>query len=101
MNLSIIIAEVAADDRFEPEHGKGACVRAMLYFLLRYPKAIKKTFRTEIDIPLLVRWHQEFPVTLYENHRNQAIYQIQGNRNPLVDFPDSGKKIPFPIYFTH
>ncbi|MCL6572776.1 MAG: endonuclease [Bacillus sp. (in: Bacteria)] len=84
--------------RFEPEYGKGAAARAMLYFLLRYPQAIKRSYRIQIDIPLLVRWHQDFQVTLYEKHRNQAIYRIQGNRNPFVDFPDLVDRINFPIH---
>jgi deoxyribonuclease I len=88
---------VATDYRFEPEHGKGTIARAMLYFLLRYPKVIKKPFRTQIDIPLLVKWHQEFPVTLYEKHRNQAIYRIQGNRNPFIDFPNLPERMQFQI----
>lgn len=89
---------IAVGERFEPEHGKGAAARAMLYFLLRYPKAIKKSFRIEMDIPLLVRWHHEFPATLYEKHRNQAIYRIQGNRNPFIDFPDLVETILFSIH---
>lgn len=88
---------IAADNSFEPEYGKGTVARAMLYFLLRYPRAIKKAFRMEIDIPLLVGWHHEFPVTLYEKHRNQAIYRVQGNRNPFIDFPDLADKLVFPI----
>lgn len=88
---------VAANGSFEPEDGKGISSRAMMYFLLRYPREIKKSFRTQIDIPLLVRWHQEFPVTLYEKHRNQAIFHIQGNRNPFIDLPDLVKRIDFPI----
>ena len=89
---------ITFNSRFEPEHGKGPAARAMLYFLLRYPKAIKKAFRMEIDIPLLVRWHKEFPVTLYEKHRNLAIYQIQGNRNPFIDLPDLAERLYFPIF---
>lgn len=73
--------------RFEPESGKGTVARAMLYFLLRYPQKIKRKFRKEIDIPLLCHWHEQFPVTEYEKHRNKAIFEIQGNRNPFIDFP--------------
>ncbi|WP_079508762.1 endonuclease I family protein [Mesobacillus jeotgali] len=80
---------------FEPEHGKGATARAMLYFFLRYPKRVKNEFRKKVNIPLLVRWNEEFPPTIHEKHRNQAIYYIQGNRNPFIDFPDLAKKIHF------
>ena len=82
--------------KFEPEHGKGACARAMLYFFLRYPKGVKKEILAQVDIALLVRWNKEFPPSLYEKHRNQAIYYIQGNRNPFIDFPELAEKIDFP-----
>jgi deoxyribonuclease I len=45
----------------------------------------------------LSRWNKEFEVSLFEKHRNQAIYRIQGNRNPFIDFPDLAEKIQFPI----
>ncbi|HWO76854.1 MAG TPA: endonuclease [Bacillus sp. (in: firmicutes)] len=77
----------AENSRFEPENGKGAAARATLYFLLRYPDQIEAKFRDQLDINLLLKWHQEFPPDLYEKHRNQAIYEIQGNRNPFIDFP--------------
>ncbi|MDS9470880.1 endonuclease [Sporosarcina pasteurii] len=81
--------------RFEPEHGKGTAARATLYFLLRYPRKIIKRYRKRINIPLLFRWHGQYPVTNYEKHRNQAIFEIQGNRNPFIDIPDLTKKIGF------
>ncbi len=87
---------VSTSFQFEPEHGKGASARAMLYFFLRYPKTVKNEFKMKVNIPLLVRWNKEFPPTLYEKHRNQAIYYIQGNRNPFIDFPELAEKIEFP-----
>jgi deoxyribonuclease I len=88
---------VAQNGKFEPEYGKGIVARAMLYILLRYPKAIKESFRSQIDLPLLSRWNKEYKVSLFEKHRNQAIFRIQGNRNPFIDFPDLVGKIQFPI----
>jgi deoxyribonuclease I len=88
---------VSTDFQFEPEHGKGASARAMLYFFLRYPKSVKKEFRLKVNIPMLVRWNEEFPPSLYEKHRNQAIYYIQGNRNPFIDFPELARKMVFPL----
>ncbi|OSX54849.1 endonuclease I [Anoxybacillus ayderensis] len=78
---------VAYGEYFEPEHGKGAVARAMLYFLVRYPRAIKQPFIDQINISLLIQWHKQFPVTMYEKHRNAAIFRIQGNRNPFIDKP--------------
>ncbi|WP_071459581.1 endonuclease I family protein [Bacillus massilinigeriensis] len=88
---------VAAESRFEPEHGKGLAARAMLYYFLRYPETVKREFQEDVDIPLLIKWNKENPVSLYEKHRNAAIYQIQGNRNPFIDFPHLAEKITIPI----
>ncbi|MET3507566.1 endonuclease I family protein [Halalkalibacter oceani] len=81
--------------RFEPESGKGTVARAMLYFLLRYPNRIRKKYRRRIDIPLLYHWHEQFPATEYEKHRNKAIFEIQGNRNPFIDLPKLTNEIEF------
>mgnify|MGYP002624114466 CR=1 FL=1 len=86
---------VEEQGRFEPNRGKGPAARAMLYFLLRYPDAIKRPFRDGIRIELLLRWHWHEPVSLYERHRNAAIAEIQGNRNPLIDLPDLAGRIAF------
>lgn len=81
--------------RFEPEYGKGTVARAILYFLLRYPKTIIKSYRKGINLTLLFRWHEQFPATDYEKHRNKAIFEIQGNRNPFIDFPNLAEKVAF------
>ncbi|MCY3006600.1 MAG: endonuclease [Planctomycetota bacterium] len=39
--------------------------------------------------------HQDHPVSEYERHRNQAIFAMQGNRNPLVDHPDWATALEF------
>ncbi|WP_235001650.1 endonuclease I family protein [Halobacillus sp. Marseille-P3879] len=83
----------AEDERFEPEHGKGPAARAMLYFLLRYPAHIDSSYKQEIDQDLLLTWHEKEPPELYELHRNQAIYEIQGNRNPWIDLPKDMLKV--------
>ncbi|MNC25049.1 Extracellular ribonuclease precursor [compost metagenome] len=75
-------------DRFEPEYGKGIAARATLYFLLRYPGMIDSS---RVDELLLLQWHHTFPVTLYEKHRNLAIFELQGNRNPFIDFPEAAE----------
>jgi endonuclease G len=74
------------NDKFEPENNKGIVARAVLYFLVRYPKAIKIYQQT--DIQTLKDWAAGQPVTLYEKHRNREIYLSQGNRNPFIDFPE-------------
>ena len=39
-------------------------------------------------IDLLIKWHNEDPVSDKERDRNEVIYGIQGNRNPFIDYPD-------------
>jgi deoxyribonuclease I len=72
--------------KFEPEYGKGIVARAVFYFAVRYKDVIQ--LDTQMDLELLLGWHEMHPVTLYEKHRNAAIHELQGNRNPFIDFPD-------------
>jgi len=83
--------------KFEPSFGKGEAARAVLYFLLRYPGEIDD-HETEYErerLAILLRWHEEHPVTEHELHRNAAIFAEQGNRNPLIDFPEWASQIDF------
>ena len=84
-------------NKFEPNAGKGAVARATLYFLLRYPGKINSTASeyTPNRIQTILQWHQDHPVSEYERHRNQAIFAVQGNRNPLVDQPDWSTNVDF------
>ena len=54
---------------------------------------------------LLLKWHRQDPVSAKELDRIEAVYNIQGNRNPFIDYPDlaeyiwgadSTKIYPFP-----
>ncbi len=77
-------------NRFEPTQGKGPAARAVFYFLLRYPGLVNDA-ETEVQsgrLELLKSWHRLSPVDDYERHRNAAIHQKQGNRNPLIDYPE-------------
>jgi endonuclease G len=82
---------------FEPKGGKGAVARAVLYFLMRYPGEInnRSTEYTPDRIDILLRWHNEFPPDLYEQHRNREIFLKQGNRNPLIDHKEWASRINF------
>ncbi|MEV5935115.1 endonuclease [Streptomyces sp. NPDC052079] len=82
---------------FEPQDGKGAVARATLYFLLRYPGQVGDVAREfpEDRLPVLLRWHENEPVSEYELHRNAAVAEIQGNRNPLIDHPEWAHEIDF------
>ncbi|PNY81022.1 endonuclease [Deinococcus koreensis] len=78
---------------FEPAQGKGAAARATLYFLLRYPGVIRQYSARHLQI--LLNWHAARPPAEWERHRNAAIFQRQGNRNPLIDRPDWGAQTDF------
>ncbi|MEV7862889.1 endonuclease [Streptomyces hirsutus] len=82
---------------FEPQEGKGVVARATLYFLLRYPGQVGDAAREfpEDRLPVLLQWHESEAVTEYELHRNAAIAEIQGNRNPLIDHPGWAREIDF------
>lgn len=79
------------NSKFEPEHGKGAVARATLYFLVRYPGEVGNVRRelTADRLPVLLRWHEEYPIDTYERHRNWLISKAQGNRNPFIDRPET------------
>lgn len=44
-------------------------------------------------IKLLLEWAANDPVDSYELTRNEAIYGLQGNRNPFIDIPDLAEYI--------
>jgi len=73
---------------FEPAYGKGAAARAVFYFLLRYPDTISPAELPPDRLPVLLSWHEQDPVSVWERHRNAAIYARQGNRNPFIDHPE-------------
>lgn len=83
------------NNSFEPENNKGIVARAVLYFLIRYPGELSNHYATKEDIALLLNWHQAQPVTLFEKHRNQSIYKVQGNRNPFIDHPGWVSEVNF------
>ncbi len=85
------------ENRFEPNAGKGTVARATLYFLLRYRGEIggDGVRLSSESIKTLIQWHNSFPPNEYEKHRNATIFTVQGNRNPLIDFPEWIEKIDF------
>lgn len=39
-------------------------------------------------VNLLMKWHRQDPVSEKETLRNDAVYRIQNNRNPFIDYPE-------------
>ncbi|MCR5565122.1 MAG: endonuclease [Gammaproteobacteria bacterium] len=88
---------------FEPiDEYKGDFARTYFYFALCYSDKIsgwskgevKKVFSgsypylTQYSIDLFTKWHNEDPVSEKEIARNEAVYNVQKNRNPFIDHPD-------------
>lgn len=88
---------------FEPrDEVKGDLARAMFYMVVRYDD------ENELDLELvdsitssssnktgqlgflstLLEWNLLDPVSEKERIRNEKAYQIQGNRNPFIDYPE-------------
>lgn len=79
---------------------KGDVARILFYMVARYPDILTLRDDNIIDsaytsegavmgiLSLLIKWHEEDPVSPFEIHRNNVIYSFQGNRNPFIDFPE-------------
>ena len=84
---------------FEPlDFSKGDCARVILY---DYVVASSMSSVTEVftDVNTLLSWCALDPVDTYEMERNDVVQEIQGCRNPFVDFPELawillGKSVP-------
>ncbi|MCL2597585.1 MAG: endonuclease [Paludibacter sp.] len=48
---------------------------------------------TPYAIDLLLKWSKNDPVSQKEIDRNEAVYSVQGNRNPFVDHPEYAEYI--------
>ena len=85
---------------FEPaDEYKGDFARAYLYISTTYNEFSdiwdshmmqNNTYPvwTNEAIDLLLKWHREDPVSEKEIKRQEAVYQIQHNRNPFIDYPE-------------
>ena len=45
----------------------------------------------------LMQWANSDKIDRWERHRNAEIFKVQGNRNPLIDFPELVDKIDFTL----
>jgi hypothetical protein len=66
-----------------PRQHKGNVARAIYYFSIRYKMPI-----AESEAEYLRVWNAEDPVDAAEIVRNDKIMNVQGNRNPFVDYPN-------------
>jgi len=83
---------------FEPVDGyKGDLARTYFYMATRYygednswpgSEMVNGAQPLEWALNMLYDWHLQDPVSQKEISRNNAIYQIQDNRNPFIDHPE-------------
>ncbi len=89
---------------FEPrDEVKGDIARSLFYMVVRYEN---EKCNCSLDLELvaknsastrekvmgnlltLLKWHYNDPVSSNEIRRNEAVYNVQGNRNPFIDHPE-------------
>ncbi len=71
-----------------PKEHRGNVARAMFYVSARYGYRIPA-----LEEYYLRKWHKDDPVDSEEIARNDAVEEVQGNRNPFVDFPQLPERI--------
>lgn len=83
---------------FEPnDEIKGDIARIYFYMITRYEgtceswgnSVFTSTYPglTKWTLDMMMRWSKEDPVDDVETARNNAVFDVQGNRNPYVDYP--------------
>ena len=86
---------------FYPAKGyRGATARILFYVQTRWGDTSELFFTLGTDttkimsnVDILLKWHLEEPPTDEEIRRNEAVFGIQGNRNPFIDHPEYAEMI--------
>jgi len=89
-NGSVTIGAKCKGGIFEPsDDKKGDTARILFYLLVRYAESDSYSI-TEVatSMDMLLEWNDLDPVDSSETIRNEAVYSIQGNRNPFIDNSD-------------
>ena len=87
------------NDSFEPrDEVKGDVARMLFYMAVRYEGAGEPDLElidtvtsygpTLGKLSVLIEWHLNDLPDEFEKHRNDIIFQYQGNRNPFIDNPE-------------
>lgn len=86
-NGSINIDAKCKNGYFEPgDSKKGDTARIIFYLLVRYSASDSYPItNVASSMDLLLEWNRLDPVDSSEQRRNEAVYGIQGNRNPFID----------------
>ena len=85
---------------FEPsDEYKGDFARMYMYMFtcyqdltwehtyMNYTNSVYPTLKPDA-VAMLLKWHKQDPVCKQEVNRNNEVYNIQGNRNPYIDYPE-------------
>lgn len=97
-------AEAPNVNAFEPiDEYKGDIARSFFYMATRYmfedqnfESQSPMTYKSQLQpwaLEMFLNWHLLDPVSDKERNRNNAIYTIQQNRNPFIDYPELVGKI--------
>jgi len=95
---------------FEPaDEYKGDFARTYFYMVTRYDNVVASWYSNAEAKPtlngtsypaftswsqeMLLKWHRQDPVSEKETNRNNAVYGIQNNRNPFIDYPELAEYI--------
>ncbi|MCK4357355.1 MAG: endonuclease [Candidatus Cloacimonetes bacterium] len=82
------------EECFEPRDiHKGDAARALFYFGIRYYMELPEVKGWEQEV--LKEWHNDDPPDSNEIYRNEQVYTLQENRNPLIDHPEFADLIDF------
>ena len=107
-----------SDVVFEPnDEYKGDLARNYFYMATRYeneitswssPVLTNSSYKPYVEwhMNMLMRWSREDPVSEKEIARNNAVYVIQNNRNPFIDYPGLeeyiwGSKVNVPFSYDN
>ncbi|MCR9204432.1 MAG: endonuclease [Halobacteriovoraceae bacterium] len=71
-----------------PKNHRGNVARAMFYVSARYNYRL-----SDLEEFYLKKWHKDDPVDRNEIERNEGIEDLQGNRNPFIDYPELVSRI--------
>ena len=107
-----------SDVVFEPnDEYKGDLARNYFYMATRYeneitswnsPVLTNSSYKPYVEwhMNMLMRWSREDPVSEKEIARNNAVHEIQNNRNPFIDYPGLeeyiwGSKVNVPFSYDN
>ena len=76
------------------DEAKGDVARILFYMLTRYQETDSKSIKVVAEsMEMLLEWNKLDPVDNLEIQRNNVAEEVQGNRNPFIDYPELADNI--------